>query len=716
MNRDDIVLVGQGRWAHSLAKGLSDNGLTVEVAPLDSLRDALTPATWKLVAGARVVVRIGFRPGAKTWRGLAFDAAMRMFTRKGVTTCCYWIGTDVMQFTKKAERSSRVGAWRSPAFSVHQHIAGSEPLLRELEEAGIGATVLGFPWQTVKAPTVLPPLPAEFTVATYVPDARSDFYGGHTLIEAAQRLPRVRFEVMGGTGSWAGDVPSNVHFLGWVSNPSELYSRSSCVLRLPAHDSIGGTAVEGLLFGRPVIYTQDLNFAEKVDATADAIVAAIQRLLDRHDRGMLEPDEHAATWAREEFDHVRRFSELASYLRSLADSGSWRQPRLTYLTLQATAEGQAAHAHVHEIVKGLAKSGWCIRLIEPDYGRRPPSVARRLGQFARIEVSALWGLRRGDAFYIRDHFAAYPAALLARLLRVPVIQEVNGSHEEVIMAWPGLRRVRKAVDHLSRAQLRMADAVIAVTPQLVNWVAEDAGVAGAHLVSNGADIKRFRPGIAAPDGLPDRYAVFFGALAPWQGIDVAMEATRLEDWPADVALLVVGDGMLREEVELAADGIRVVYLGRRPYGEIASIVGNSIASLIPMPSVAHGRANNAPSRDHRETGLAPLKLFESMACGVPVVASDLPGLAEVVSAAGCGVLVEPGNPTAIAQAIATLAKSPDLAKAMGDKGRESAVREHSWKSRADDTAAVLRSIGVKGTQRPVDQNQPPTLAQHPIQT
>jgi glycosyltransferase involved in cell wall biosynthesis len=694
LSRDVILLVGQGRFTQSLAKGLSETGLKVEVAPLDSLRDALTPATWKLVASAGLVVRIGFRPGAKTWRGLAFDTAMRVFTRRSATTCCYWIGTDVMQFAKDAGKGERVAAWRSPAFSVDQHIAGSEPLLRELEEAGIGATVVGFPWQTVKAPAVLPPLPKEFTVATYVPDARSDFYGGHTLLEAARRLPQVRFEVMGGLGSWAGDVPPNVHFLGWVSDPSEFFARSSCVLRLPDHDSIGGTAVEGLLFGRPVIYTQDLNYAEKVDATADAVVAAIRRLLDRHEQGMLEPHEQAAAWARKEFDHVRRFAELASHLQSLADSGSPRQPRLTYLTLQATTEGQAAHAHVHEIVKGLAESGWCVRLIEPDYGLRPPSIARRLGQFARIEVSALWGLRRGDAFYIRGHFGAYPAALSARLLGVPVIQEVNGSHEEVIMAWPGLRRVRKAVNRLSRSQLRMADAVIAVTPELVNWVAEDAGVAGAHLVSNGADITRFHPGIAAPEGLPDRYAVFFGALAPWQGIDIAIEATRLEDWPDDVALLVVGDGMLRDEVELSADGIRVVYLGRRPYGEIASIVGNSIASLLPMPSGAHGRANNAPSRDTRKTGLAPLKLFESMACGVPVVASDLPGLTETVSAAGCGVLVEPGNPTAIAQAIATLASSPDLAKAMGDKGRESAVREHSWKGRADDTAAVLRSIGV----------------------
>lgn len=692
MSRDFILLVGQGRWARSLAEGLSDAGLEVDVAPLDSLRNALTPATWKQVARAAAVVRIGFRPGAKTWRGLAFDTAMRIFTRGSAKTCCYWIGTDVMQFAEDARKGARVRAWRSPAFSAHQHIAGSEPLRRELEEAGIGATVVGFPWRTVNAPPMLPPLPEKFTIATYVPDARSDFYGGLTLLEVARRLPGVRFEVMGGIGSWAVDAPPNVVFLGWVSDPSELYARSSCVLRLTAHDSIGGTAVEGLLFGRPVIYTQELNHAEKVDATADAVADTIERLLNHHRQGTLKPDEQAAAWARKEFDHVRRFAELASHLRLLAESGSQHQPRLTYLTLQATTEGQAAHAHVHEIVKGLAENGWCVRLIEPNYGRRAPSVARRFAQFARIQVSALWGLRRGDAFYVRSHFAGYPAALTARLLRVPVVQEVNGSHADAIMAWPVLRRVRKAVEWLDRSQLRMADAVITVTPQLINWIAEDAGVTGARLISNGADIERFRPGIAAPDGLPARFVVFFGALAPWQGIAEAIEATKTESWPGDVALVVVGDGMLREEVEFAADGDRVVYLGRRPYGEIPAIVGNSIASLIPT-FVAMGREGTAV-RDHSETGLAPLKLFESMACGVPVIASDLPGLAQTISAADCGILVKPGDPTAIARAIRTLATSPAVAKAMGDRGRESAVREHSWKSRADDTVAVLRSIGV----------------------
>jgi len=122
---------------------------------------------------------------------------------------------------------------------------------------------------------------------------------------------------MGGTGVWAADAPSNVIFVGWLSDPAPLYARSSCVIRLVEHDSIGATAVEGLLFGRPVIYSQDLAYTEKVDISVEIVVSAIERLYDRHQQGSLEPDNAAAAWACGEFDHVRRFVDLADYLRSL---------------------------------------------------------------------------------------------------------------------------------------------------------------------------------------------------------------------------------------------------------------------------------------------------------------------------------------------------------------------------------------------------------------
>lgn len=694
MKSESILLIGQGRWSQSLAEGLAKAGLTVETATLDGVGDALSSQTWRRVSRAGVIVRVGFRPGARTWRGLAFDLALRLFKARGARNCCYWIGTDVLHLCADVAQGARTSPWRSPAFAAHTHFAGSEPLRRELASAGLGAALVGFPWRTVTAPSPLPPMPERFTVTTYVPDSRNDFYGGPIILEVARRMPAVRFEVMGSTGSWAAEVPPNVEFLGWVADPAECYARASCVVRLPRHDSIGGTAVEGLLFGRPVLYSKQLEHTETVVRSADAVAEALGRLVQRHVAKTLVPDEEAAAWARESFDPDRRFAELAQRLRSLRAGTPTRQPRLTYLTLQATSEGQAAHAHVHEIVKGLAHNRWAVRLIKPAYPTTTPGPARRVREFARLQVSAVAGLPRSDVFYVRAHFAAWPAAVMARLLKVPVVQEVNGPHADAFMVWPALRRVRRMVEWLNRTQLRLADAVITVTPQLITWIAEDAGVRGAHLVSNGADTELFRPERPALVGLPSRYVVFFGALAPWQGIPIALEATRTDRWPEGVALLVVGDGQLRPEVEAAADGRRILYIGRRPYGEIGAIVSNSLGSLVPMPSIAHSDGKGE-GRDHSQSGLAPLKLFESMACGVPVVASDLPGLRETVTDAGCGLLVTPGDPVALANAVRRLVENPEAAQVMGSRGRDSAERQHSWQRRADDTDALLFSLRAR---------------------
>lgn len=682
------LLIGQGGWVRNLAAGLHDVGFDVDGISMDSPRAAMNPTMWARVRSADVLVRVGFRPGARTWRGRAFDTALRVFGSRA-TKVCYWIGTDVLKLTEDIAQESPVAAWRTPALVVDHHLAGSELLQLELARAGIAASVVGFPWRTVRAPDVLPPLPAQFTVLTYVPDARADFYGGATVVAAARQLPDVRFEVMGGEGTWVSSPPPNLHFLGWVDDPASAYSRASCVLRLVQHDSIGGTAVEGLLFGRTVLYSQALEHTLTVESDAASVCRALSALICASAAGRLEVDATAAQWARTTFDPTTRFENLAQHLAHLIDEPHC--PRISYLTLQATTEGQAAHAHVHEIVRGLASGGWSVRVLKPIYRQQTPSVVVRLTQFAQVQRRALAGLRHSDAFYVRSHFAALPAALGAKLLRVPIVQEVNGPHDDALVAWPALQRIRSWVVKADRLQVRMADAVITVTPQLVQWLKLDAGVDRGHLVSNGADVDLFTPNASRPYGLPERYVVFFGALAAWQGIEIALDAAFSASWPPDVALVVAGDGQMRESVERRSDGQRVIYLGRRPYAEIPGIAAGSLASLLPMASSAQDSGRKS-TRDHAVIGLAPLKLFESMACGVPVIASDLPGMAETIRHADCGLLVEPGSVTGLVEAVRTIARDPARAAKMGEHGRDSAITEHSWRSRADDTATVLSSI------------------------
>ncbi|MBD3782263.1 MAG: hypothetical protein IE926_04790 [Micrococcales bacterium] len=311
---DRIVLVGQAHWVRGLSRGLADVGLAVGSVPLQSIRDALNPTAWRQISRAQVILRVGFRPGAHTWRGRAFDAALALVGRRA-TPYCYWIGTDVMNLLLDKAADGKTAGWRSPHTAAF-HLAGSAPLARELAEVGIDAEIVGFPWKTLEAPSLLPEFPPGLTVLTYVPDARAEFYGGPVIVEAARRLPHVAFRVMGGAGTWCREVPDNVEFLGWVDDPAAAYSCANCVVRMVEHDSIGGTAVEGLLFGRRVLYSQPLEHTVHIERTADSLVNALESAEADARAGRLGPDAEAAEWARREFDHVSRFALLAERLRA----------------------------------------------------------------------------------------------------------------------------------------------------------------------------------------------------------------------------------------------------------------------------------------------------------------------------------------------------------------------------------------------------------------
>jgi glycosyltransferase involved in cell wall biosynthesis len=354
--------------------------------------------------------------------------------------------------------------------------------------------------------------------------------------------------------------------------------------------------------------------------------------------------------------------------------------RLSYLCLQVTEEGQASYAHVHEIIAGLRHRGWNVMLFEPRKRKRAGSWSLLFKglDFCSTQLS-LWCAARPDVIYIRWHFATWPTALWARMLRIPVVQEVNGPYEDLFIAWPWTRRLAPFFKGLMRKQLSWASEVIAVTPHLARWVRGESGNSRVRVIPNGVNTELFRPDAPSSIRLPEAFVVFFGALAPWQGVSTMLKAVEESEWPSPVKLVVVGDGAERHRVESAASCQKIVYLGKVRYAEIPGIVARSIAGLSPQTSCG-GRS---------ATGLFPLKVFETLGCGVPVIVSDFPGQADLVRRGKCGIVVEPENPTALAEAVAYLYHHPESRMEMGRRGRRLVEREHQWDMRAGETATVL---------------------------
>ncbi len=289
--------------------------------------------------------------------------------------------------------------------------------------------------------------------------------------------------------------------------------------------------------------------------------------------------------------------------------------------------------------------------------------------------------RRPQVLYLRMHFAAVGAVLWAWMAGVPIVVEVNGPFEDLFIAWPMTRKIAPLFRALMRLQLKTAQRVVTVTDELGAYVTAMVGRCDAVTIANGANVDVFHPKAKTSLNLPERFVVVFGTLAPWQGIGTILDATTLNEWPEDVACVVVGDGQMRAQVERAArrPERRVRYLGKVPATELAGVIARSSAGLVVCEDV-QGRAR---------TGLFPLKLFETMACGVPVIASDFPGMADLVRETGCGKIVAERAPLQVAKGVAGLCADRERAKAMGRAGLTAVRAAHSWEHRAIETRRVL---------------------------
>jgi hypothetical protein len=312
-----ILVLGQPYWGRQIARALD--------APAVGMRAAFVPQRSypQLLSRPRsdpvLLMRVGYRIGATTTRGRLFDAYWSLLRRsvRNAVPCHYWLGSDVLDTIDEA----RAGTLRRTALLSTRndlHLADAPWLVSELESVGIHAVTAHVPVPH-RAPSSPPPLPAEFSVLTYLAANRFEFYGGEAILEAARRLPDVHFDVVGATGAPNRQSPPNVRWHGWVTDMPRYYAATTVVLRIPSHDGLGETVVEGLLNARHVLYTHEVPFVRTVwPATPETLVAALAALRDDHVAERLEPNLAGRAYALEAFDEARLAGQLAALVRERA--------------------------------------------------------------------------------------------------------------------------------------------------------------------------------------------------------------------------------------------------------------------------------------------------------------------------------------------------------------------------------------------------------------
>lgn len=185
----------------------------------------------------------------------------------------------------------------------------------------------------------------------------------------------------------------------------------------------------------------------------------------------------------------------------------------------------------------------------------------------------------------------------------------------------------------------------------------------------------------------DTYIVgYVGQMYDWKGVDVLVAAAQ--ELPQFQVWLIGGTPEERPRIEQLVDDLavcNVTLIGYVTPAEVPRYL--AAADVLVLP--------NSGRSDISRYYTSPLKLFEYMAAGRPIVASDLPSLREVVTDHRTALLIPPDDPVALAGAIRRLWQDPGLAEDLAARARQVA-HEYTWEKRAARIMGFLRDQGVTG--------------------
>lgn len=389
-------------------------------------------------------------------------------------------------------------------------------------------------------------------------------------------------------------------------------------------------------------------------------------------------------------------------------------PRILYHHRIRSDDGQAVH--VREMIAALRALGCAVdecalvpkgRVAAAAGGAAGSSLWRSL-TLPRTAVEALEVLynRRGRAMlraaavvgrpdFVYERHALHCRAGLdvARELGVPLLLEVN-SPMTVEMRKLGRLRFPRRARATERDVLAGADAVLAVTQTLADMLVElGARRERVHVIGNGADLGRYgADAAAAAQAVRARWALpagafalgFVGFMRDWHRLDLVLDAMARPELAA-LALVLMGEGPALAPLlaAAAARGLadRVRSLGVVPPELLPAHVMACDGALIP--------AINAYA--------SPLKLFDSLAAGVPTLAPDQPNLRETLVDGDSGLLFRPGDADDLAAKLALLVGDRDGARAIGRRGRAALeANDWTWAGNARRVLAVFERLRTGG--------------------
>ena len=351
---------------------------------------------------------------------------------------------------------------------------------------------------------------------------------------------------------------------------------------------------------------------------------------------------------------------------------------------------KGASVHIQEVVREYRRRGHDVtvyatrrgsdvpddlaelRIVDVPITTRDEEERERAQQAASASVSDM--VRAGGYDLVYERYSLFSTVIAE--CGVPGILEVNAP----LIDEQRTHRVlvdEQAADAALQEQVQAALATICVSDPVRDWVIARTEGTRVFTVPNGVNVHRITPQPESP-GAP--VVTFVGTLKPWHGVDVLLRARAQahKDWQ----LRIMGDGPMRAELDDLARslGIDVDFRGAVAPDAIPQHMAGTAIGVAPYPAM------DTDSDQY----FSPLKVYEYMAAGLPVVASRVGQLPEIMGESA--YLVPPSDPEALAEALDALVANPVERAQVGSDNRRQAEREHSWTGTVDH---ILAHAGVK---------------------
>ena len=347
----------------------------------------------------------------------------------------------------------------------------------------------------------------------------------------------------------------------------------------------------------------------------------------------------------------------------------------------------------HKEAKSLAKVHEVV-LIAPDEERTDKEVdgvriiTIKKPKSKLLHPITMWrvfkaGLKQDcDVYHCHEPSSLFVSAVLKLLKRKKLIYDAHEYYPSLIAEnslFPNFIRplVRFFADIEERVLVKFADVVITVDEILASEYRKHHN--NVDIISNYPRLELFKP---TDLNIEKEGIIYVGGISRERGIYQMINAAN----KANVKLICIGDftdELNKNEINNFLEenpSKNVVFTGYAPHSKVVKYITMSklgLTLLQPIP---------------RYINAVPIKLFEYMACGLPVVASNFPEISKVIKEADCGILVDPTNVDEIANAIIYLLEHPEEAKRMGNSGRRAVEEKYNWERMEEKLFELYRGL------------------------